>query len=123
MVRNLPVALLHQFEGDGFLPFDAKRIDGVRDVDRRLVGEFSDQAHAVVEVSGDFANDCAVVHALREFRGADLALRQQDGALQFRARRISGEARGGVAGAGANHGARAEQYGLGDGGGHAGIFE
>ena len=123
MVRDLPLALLKHFEGDGLLPFDAKWIDGVGDVDGGLSGEFSDQAHAVVKISGDFANDCAVVHGLSKFRGADLALRQQDGAVQFRAGRVSGEACGGITGAGADHRARAEQYGLGYGDSHARIFE
>ncbi len=57
VIRNAPVALLQEFEGDGLLPFDAKRIDGIGDVNRRLIGKLSNQAHAIVEISRDFAND------------------------------------------------------------------
>src|SRR5277367_1447796 len=123
MVRHAPGALFEKLEGDGFLAFYAKRIDGIRDVNGRHIGELRNQAHAIVEISGDLADDGAVIHALCEFRGTDLALRQENRALQLGAGGVGGKAGGGVAGAGADHGLRAEQFRLGDGCGHAGVLE
>ncbi len=40
VIRHAPAALLEQLEGHGLLPFDAKRIDGIRDVDRGHIGKF-----------------------------------------------------------------------------------
>ena len=82
VVRNTPAALFHQLKGDRLLPLDAKWVDRVRDVDRRIVADFLNQAHAIVEVAVDLANQRAVVHALREFGGGDLSARHKDRALQ-----------------------------------------
>ena len=76
MVRNLPIALRHQFVRDRLLPFNTEWIDGIRDINPRNVGEFMGQVHAVIEISGHLQNDRAIIHTLREFRGTDLILRQ-----------------------------------------------
>ena len=39
MVRHAPVALCEKLEGHGLLPFDAKRVDGIRDVNRGHIGQ------------------------------------------------------------------------------------
>ena len=79
------------------------------DVNRRIVAQLLNQAHAIVEIAVDLADYRAVIHALRELRGADLSMRHQNRGLQFRARSISRQARRRVSRAGADGRARAEQ--------------
>ena len=68
MVRDLPVALLKNFEGDGFLPFDAQAIHRIRQIDVLMLGHFLDGGHTAIEVGIQRKNQSTVRERLNELR-------------------------------------------------------
>ena len=111
------------FEGGGLLALQAVGVDGVDDGDRGVVGDFLDQAHAVVEVALDLDDDGAVHHGLGEFAHGDFTVGDEDEGGDAGAGGVGGGGGGGVAGGGADDGLGARFDGLGDGHAHAAVFE
>ena len=77
-VRNLPVELLHELDGDGLLALDAEAVHGVGQVDGALLGDLLDQRHAPVEVRVQREDERPVRQRLHELRGRDLVAGQED---------------------------------------------
>jgi hypothetical protein len=93
VVRDLPIALLEDFECRCLLAFEAVRIDGVQQVDRRALDELGKDANAAVEVGAELDGGGAVVHGLRELAPGNLALGNEDERLQTGAGGVSGHRR------------------------------
>ena len=90
VVRRLPRELLHEFDGGGFLAFDAIRIHRIQQIDRFLADEVVEDADASIEIGAELAGEGAVVERLRKFAPGNLAFRNQHQAAHVAARRIGG---------------------------------
>ena len=123
VVGRLPVELFEQFEGESFLTFEAKRVDGVQLIDGRAPNQFLQQAEAAVEVGAQLAGDRTVVEGLGEFAPGDFAFGNEHQAAHAAARGIGGHGRGRVAGGSAGHPAKSGLAREGGGHRHAGVFE
>ena len=123
VLGNLPVELLDELKGDGFLAFQAIGIDGVEQVNGEAADDLSEQADAAVEVGLDLQRQGAVVHSLRELAPRDFSFGDEDERTHARAGGVGRHGRGGVAGGGAGHPLKATLGSNGQGGGHAGVFE
>ena len=111
-------------ERRGLLAFDAEWVDGVDQRDGREVGgELAGQLQAVVEVAVDLDDLRAVHDRLRELAHRNLALRHQHRTRDACPRRIRRGRRRCVARRRAQHGLLTPGHRLGDGHGHAAIFE
>ena len=123
MVGRLPGELFEQFDGGGFLAFDAIGIDGVEQVDGLLPNEFVENAHAAVEVGAELAGERAVVEGLRELAPGNFPVRNEHQAPHISARGVGGHGGRGVAGRGARDPAETRFQRGGGGNGHASVFE
>ena len=72
VVGDLPVKLLQNLDGGGFLALQAQGVEGVRQVNGKLRGDLTDQAHAAVEIGVDGHHERAVGDGLHELRQGDL---------------------------------------------------
>src|SRR5690349_23098491 len=108
MIRRAPLELLHQFECNRLLTFNAKWIDRVDEIDRLILSKLANQVHARVEIAVDFQYLRAIIQRLRELRMTHLATGHDDRAQHIGARRIRSQTRRGVSGARADNQSRAE---------------
>lgn len=122
-VRHVPGEAFEDAVHDGFLAFEAEGIDGVHEVEAELGGDVAHAAEAGVEVTFDLEGEGAVVEGLGKFAEGDFAGADEDDALKAIECGVDGEGGGGVAGGGAGDAACADHAGVGEGGGHAVVFE
>src|SRR5712692_10124910 len=73
VVGRLPRELLHEFDGGGFLAFDAIRINRIQQVDRFLADEVVEDADASVKISAELAGEGSGVERLRELAPGNFA--------------------------------------------------
>src|SRR5258708_39181715 len=59
-IRSLPAKLLHYLKTNGFLAFDTKGIEGVKQVNTRLIAHLLNKAHGVIEVAIDLDCCCSI---------------------------------------------------------------
>ena len=122
-VGDVPVEAFEDAVHDGFLAFEAEGVHGVHEVEAELLGDIADAAEAGIEVAFDLEGEGAVVERLRKFAEGDFAGADEDDALEAVEGGVEGEGGGGVAGGGAGDAACADDAGVGEGGGHAVVFE
>ena len=123
VVRHAPVALLENFIEDCFLPFDAKGIDGVDQVQSHLFGQQAQHVEGLVEVVSDFDYEGSEFEGLRELGGGDFSGWNKNDGLHSGARGVGGHRSRGVACRSASGDAAADGGGLGDASGHAQVLE
>src|ERR1041385_5807389 len=123
MIRNTPFKLLCEFERNRLLPFDAKRIDRVNQVNRTVFGKLANHVHANIEIGLDLQHLRAVVQRLRQLRMTHLTTRNDDRARQIGARGLRRETRRRVPRACTRDESRAELKRLRDGDSHPRVFE
>ena len=66
-VGRMPVALVHQFDHDGLLSFDAERIDGIQQINTELLTENTNQLQNLIEIRFNLKRKRAVFQCLRKF--------------------------------------------------------
>src|SRR5579863_3048762 len=66
VIGRLPVELFEQFEGKSLLAFQAKRVNRIQLIDRRMENKLLQQAQAAVKIGTQLAGDGAVVERLRQ---------------------------------------------------------
>ena len=123
MIRNLPIKLFQQFRSHSLLPFNAKWIYRVDEINRFIFSEVPYQSHGRVKVVFDLEDLSSIVKTLRQLCRAYLPFRHNDRAGEIRSCGVSGKTRRRVAGAGANNSASAEDQRLRNSDGHTRIFE
>ena len=96
-VRHLPGALLERLDDDGFLAFDAERVDRVEQIDAKVFGEFSDQREDLVEIRLHLDRQGPVLQGLGKLAVSDVAGGDQDHRLHARCRGVGGHGSGRVA--------------------------
>src|SRR4030095_2022260 len=99
---RLPTELFRKFKGNSLLPFNAKRIDRIDEIQRTVFGEFTNLTHSRITVSLDLQNSRTVVQRLCQLCMAHLTSRYHDGAGQIRSSAIRSQACCCVACAGAS---------------------
>jgi hypothetical protein len=86
-------------------------------------GEFSDKPKSFIEVAAQTDYPGAMNHGLSQLAAGDFAVGDDHGAGHSGASGVSGSARCGVAGGGANNSGRAVTHGSGNRAGHAAVLE
>jgi hypothetical protein len=122
-VRHGPIALVEHLDDDGLLPFDAKRIDRIQQVNALAFGQDAHHRQDLVKVG--FHLKCArtILQSLRQFSIGDVAVGNEDEGLESSGAGVSRHGSGSVAGGDAGHAPHAEPPRLRDSAGHPVVFE
>ena len=123
VIGCLPVQLLHQFECESFLPFQAERIDGVQLADRRVLHQFLEKTQTSIEIGAQLAGESTVIESLGKFAPGNFSLRHKDKAAHAAARRIRRHGSGCVACGSTDDPAVSRLASEAGGNRHAGVFE
>src|SRR5579883_395241 len=122
-VRRIPVALVQHFEDDRFLALDAKRVDGVEQVDAEAIGQGPHERENLVEVGFHLKRAGAVFERLREFAVRDIAVRDENDGIEAGGAGVRGHGRRGVARGNAGYAFASQPERLRHTAGHAVVFE
>ena len=122
-IRRIPIALVQHFEDDRFLAFNAKRIDGIEQVNAEPVGQHAHQRQDLIEVGLHLKSARAVFQGLRQLAVRNIAVRDEDNRIQARGAGIGRHGCGRVAGGNACHALAIQPNGLRDAARHAVVLE
>jgi hypothetical protein len=81
-VRRPPVALIHHFQHDGLLSFDAERVDRIQQVNAQPVRQAPHQRQNLVEIGFHLQRPRAVFQRLCQLAVGDIAVGNEDHRLQ-----------------------------------------
>ena len=102
-VRYLPVEVLHDFETDRFLAFDAERIYRIYKINPFTVTDLLNQFHGIVEIALDLDGFGPVGEGLTEFAKRDFPFWDEDDGIHAGSRCVGGHRSGGVSRARTGH--------------------
>src|SRR5690242_9040351 len=123
VIGNAPIALLKDFEDDGFLALETEGVERIYKVQAKFVGEIAKHTEGLIEVIAHFDDDRAEFQGLSQLGGGDFPKRNKNDGFHTGARGVGGHGGGGIAGGGASRDAAAQNGCLRDAGGHAQILE
>ena len=122
-IRRIPIALVQHFEDDRLLPFDAKRIDGIEQVNAQPLGQHAHQRQNLIEVRLHLQRPRAIFQRLRQLAEGNIAVRNEDDGIQPRRARVGRHGCRSVAGGNAGHALHVQPDGLRDAARHAVVLE
>ena len=123
IVGNTPIALLQDFEHDGFLAFQPERVQRIHQIQPELLGQLAQHLESLVEIVAHFDDHGAKLQRLGQLGRRDFSVGNEDHRFDPRARRVGGHGSGGIPSRCASRHAAAQHGGLRDARRHPQILE